>query len=116
MFALAQVGKTYVLGGNGPDVFDCSGLVQQAYLTAGVRLPRLASQQRFAGVEVPVDQLLPGDLLYYQEGSSPRSGHISMYAGNGLAVEAANPRRGVRVRALNEAWYADRFVSAIRIG
>jgi cell wall-associated NlpC family hydrolase len=116
VFALAQVGKRYVLGGNGPEVFDCSGLVQQAYLSAGVRLPRLASQQRFAGTKVNLDQLLPGDLLYYQDGSSPRKGHISMYAGNGLAVEAANPRRGVRVRPLDEAWYRDRFVAAVRIG
>jgi cell wall-associated NlpC family hydrolase len=116
VFALAQVGKPYVLGGNGPDVFDCSGLVQQAYLAAGVRLPRLASQQRYAGTEVTIDDLLPGDLLYYQDGSSPRRGHISMYAGDGLVVEAANPRRGVRIRTLHEAWYRDRFVAATRIG
>jgi cell wall-associated NlpC family hydrolase len=116
VYALAQVGKRYVLGGNGPEVFDCSGLVQQAYLSAGVRLPRLASQQRFAGTKVGLDQLLPGDLLYYQDGSSVRKGHISMYVGNGLAVEAANPRRGVRVRPLDEAWYRDRFVAAVRIG
>ena len=116
VFALAQVGKPYVLGGNGPAVFDCSGLIQQAYLTAGVKLPRLASQQRFAGTRVEVDQLLPGDLLYYQDGSSPRRGHISMYAGNGLVVEAANPRRGVRIRTLLEPWYRDRFVAAVRIG
>jgi cell wall-associated NlpC family hydrolase len=116
VFALAQVGKPYVLGGNGPAVFDCSGLVQQAYLTAGVKLPRLASQQRFAGTRVDIDQLLPGDLLYYQDGSSPRKGHISMYAGNGLVVEAANPRRGVRIRTLHERWYRDRFVAAVRIG
>ncbi len=116
VFALAQVGKPYVLGGNGPDVFDCSGLVQQAYLSAGVKLPRLASQQRFAGTRVEIDQLLPGDLLYYQDGSSPRRGHISMYAGNGLVVEAANPRRGVRIRTLDERWYRDRFVAAVRIG
>ena len=113
--ALAQVGKPYVLGGNGPDVFDCSGLIQQAYLSAGVSLPRLASQQRFAGRQVSIDDLRPGDLLYYQDGSSPRSGHISMYAGNGLAVEAANPRRGVRVRDLHQPWYRDRFVAATRI-
>jgi cell wall-associated NlpC family hydrolase len=116
VFALAQVGKPYVLGGNGPAVFDCSGLVQQAYLSAGVKLPRLASQQRFAGTRVQIDQLLPGDLLYYQDGSSPRRGHISMYAGNGLVVEAANPRRGVRIRTLDERWYRDRFVAAVRIG
>ena len=36
---------------------------------------------------ISIDDLRPGDLLYYQDGSSPRSGHISMYAGNGLAVE-----------------------------
>ena len=113
--ALAHVGKPYVLGGNGPDVFDCSGLIQQAYLSAGVSLPRLASQQRFAGRQVGIDDLRPGDLLYYQDGSSPRSGHISMYAGNGLAVEAANPRRGVRVRDLHQPWYRDRFVAATRI-
>ena len=115
MFALAQVGKPYVLGGNGPAVFDCSGLIQQAYLTGGVKLPRLASQQRFAGTRVEIDQLLPGDLLYYQDGSSPRRGHISMYAGNGLVVEAANPRRGVRIRTLHEPWYRDRFVAAVRV-
>jgi len=116
LFALAQVGKPYVLGGNGPAVFDCSGLIQQAYLTAGVKLPRLASQQRFAGTRVELDQLRVGDLLYYQDGSSPRRGHISMYAGNGLVVEAANPRRGVRIRTLHEPWYRDRFVAAVRIG
>lgn len=115
-YALEQVGKKYVLGGNGPDVFDCSGLVQQAYLKAGVRLPRLASQQRFAGTEVTLDQLLPGDLLYYQDGSSPRNGHIAMYAGKQLVVEASNPKYGVRMRALNEPWYRDRFVAAVRIG
>jgi cell wall-associated NlpC family hydrolase len=116
VFALAQVGKPYVLGGNGPEVFDCSGLIQQAYLAAGLKLPRLASQQRFAGSKVTIDQLLAGDLLYYQDGSSPRKGHISMYAGNGLVVEAANPRRGVRIRTLHEPWYRDRFVAAVRVG
>lgn len=115
VYALAQVGKPYVLGGNGPDVFDCSGLVQQAYLSAGISLPRLASQQQYEGTQVTLETLVPGDLIYYQDGASPRRGHISMYAGNGLAVEAANPRRGVRIRALNESWYAERFVRATHI-
>lgn len=115
-YALAQVGKPYVMGGNGPDVFDCSGLMQQAYLTVGISLPRLASQQQYIGTQVALENLSPGDLLYYQDGTSPRRGHISMYAGNGLAVEAANPRRGVRIRPLNEGWYAERFVRATHLG
>jgi cell wall-associated NlpC family hydrolase len=114
-FAMAQVGERYVLGGNGPNVWDCSGLVQQAYLSVGVRLPRLASQQKNVGTRVSLSELQPGDLLYYQDGPSVRRGHISMYAGNGTAVEAANPRRGVRVRDLYEPWYAKRFVVATRV-
>ena len=114
-FAMAQVGERYVLGGNGPSIWDCSGLVQQAYLTVGIRLPRLASQQKDAGTHVSLSELQPGDILYYQDGPSPRRGHISMYAGNGKVVEAANPRRGVRVRDLYEPWYAKRFVVATRI-
>ena len=114
-FAMQQVGERYVLGGNGPDVWDCSGLVQQAYLSVGISLPRRASQQQHAGTRVDVKNLRPGDLLYYQDGPSTRRGHISMYAGNGMAVEAANPRRGVRVRELNEPWYAKRFVVAVRL-
>lgn len=114
-FALAQVGKKYVLGGNGPDAFDCSGLVQQAYLKAGIKLPRTAAKQRFAGEQIGIGKIKPGDLLYYEDGSKRRA-HIALYAGNGKAVEAANPRRGVRMRDLEMAWYHDRFVTAVRIG
>ncbi len=112
-FALSQVGDRYVLGGTGPDVWDCSGLVQQAYLKAGVRLPRTASQQSFAGTRIPIEDIVPGDLLYYRDGSSA---HISMYFGGDLVVEAANPRRGVRMRHLHESWYDARFVTAVHIG
>ncbi|MGB8021506.1 MAG: peptidoglycan-binding protein [Candidatus Nanopelagicales bacterium] len=114
-YALAQVGKSYVLGGNGPDAFDCSGLVQQAYLKVGIRLPRTAAKQRFAGEQIGIEQIRPGDLLYYEDGSKRRP-HIALYAGNGQAVEAANPRRGVRLRDLNMKWYRDRFVTAVRVG
>jgi cell wall-associated NlpC family hydrolase len=115
-FALAQVGKRYVLGATGPDAFDCSGLTQASYRNAGITLPRLASEQIVVGTRVGLGDLAPGDLLYYQSTSSPRSGHIAMYAGDGLVVEAANPRKGVRLRSMGDSWYVKRFVAATRVG
>lgn len=115
-YALAQVGKRYVLGATGPDAFDCSGLTQQSYRNAGITLPRLASEQINVGTRVGLTDLAPGDLLYYQSNSSPRSGHIAMYAGEGLVVEAANPRKGVRLRPMDDSWYVKRFVAATRVG
>ncbi|MFH9731879.1 C40 family peptidase [Streptomyces sp. NPDC017260] len=89
-FAGSQVGDRYVLGANGPDAWDCSSLVQQAYAEAGVKLPRTTYQQIHKGVEVPIDEVQPGDLVFYKDVS-----HVGIYAGGGQVVEAANPGKGV---------------------
>ena len=108
-FAAAQVGKPYVLGANGPDAWDCSSLVQAAYATASVQLPRTADQQydyaRAHGqVSVGPPQmadLQPGDLLF-SPGSDPVPaadgnpiGHVALYAGNGVVIEAKGAAWGV---------------------
>lgn len=64
-FALAQVGKPYVWGAEGPDAFDCSGLVQTAFATAGVRLPRVSIDQSSVGVAVDRARMRAGDLVFY---------------------------------------------------
>ncbi len=89
-FARSQVGDRYILGANGPDAWDCSSLMQAAYKKAGVSLPRVTYDQIKKGVEVPIDEVKPGDLVFYKDLS-----HVGMYAGNGRVIEAANPGRGV---------------------
>jgi hypothetical protein len=64
-YALAQLGKPYRWGAEGPNSFDCSGLVQSAYRAAGINLPRVSRQQYGAGRLVPLSALRPGDLLFY---------------------------------------------------
>ena len=92
-YALAQVGDAYVWGAAGPSAFDCSGLTMMAWAQAGVSLPHSSQMQFGSGAPVSSDNLQPGDLVFYY---SPIS-HVSIYIGNGLIVDAANPGAGVRV-------------------
>jgi cell wall-associated NlpC family hydrolase len=98
--ALSKLGSTYVWGTEGPDTFDCSGLVQWAYGQAGLLLPRLASDQYFASAPVSVSSMEPGDVLVYAYDTHDANTihHISMYIGNGLMVHA--PRTGDVVRVV----------------
>ncbi|MFE2539053.1 C40 family peptidase [Actinacidiphila glaucinigra] len=89
-FARAQVGDRYIMGATGPDAWDCSSLVQAAYKKAGVSLPRVTYDQIKSGVEVPIDEVRAGDLVFYSDLS-----HVGLYAGGGKVIEAANPGRGV---------------------
>ena len=80
-FARAQLGKPYVFGATGPDAYDCSGLIQAAYHTIGVHLPRLAEDQATTGTPIPIDpaHVQPGDLIVTWGGSPPHDhGHIAI--------------------------------------
>lgn len=91
--AATRLGLPYVWGATGPSTFDCSGLTGWAYRQAGVNLPRTSRQQYAALPKVPVDALLPGDLVFYANGSAPSSiHHVSIYLGDGLILTA--PRTG----------------------
>lgn len=89
-FARAQVGDRYIMGANGPDAWDCSSLMQQAFSKAGVKLPRVTYDQINSGVEIPIDEVRTGDLVFYKDLS-----HVGLYAGGGKVIEAANPGKGV---------------------
>ena len=83
-FALAQLGKPYVWGAEGPDGFDCSGLMMASWAAAGVALPRTADQQAHAGVPVvSLADIQPGDLIFIpgSDGTAARPGHVGMYIG-----------------------------------
>ena len=85
-FALDQVGDPYLWGGNGPDRWDCSGLLVAAF--------------REAGGHLPVRDMQPGDLLFYAtDRNDPRTiHHVAMYIGNDQMVEAPYTGEFVRVR------------------
>lgn len=91
-FALAQVGKPYVYGGNGPWSYDCSGLTAAAWHSVGVSIPRISYGQ--AALR-RVSSLQPGDIIIYTGGS-----HVGIYIGGGNVVVAENPSTGIHVRPI----------------
>ncbi len=92
--------KPYVWGAQGPNSFDCSGLVYAAYKAAGLGYPnwsRLNAALYFVDTQrVPLSQLVPGDLLFYSyDGSVQNIHHITIYAGNGKMWEANSTKAGL---------------------
>ncbi|MFJ4705066.1 C40 family peptidase [Streptomyces anulatus] len=108
-FAKAQVGDAYVSGGTGPNAWDCSGLVQAAYRTAGIDLPRVSQSQSTFGTQVSLDNLLPGDILYW--GGAGSAYHVAIYVGGGEFVGAQNSNTGTVQRSLDY----DRPTGAVRV-
>lgn len=85
-FAQSLLGTPYLWGGTGRGGYDCSGLVQAAWRSAGVRLPRTTYTQIHAGTQVRRAELRPGDLVF-----THRLGHVQLYAGGGRILEATRP-------------------------
>jgi len=84
----------YVWGGNSLNKgIDCSGLVQQIYRQLGISVPRVTYEQAKFGKTVSVNQIRPGDLVFYRPGSRGPE-HVGIYVGNGKVVHAANPKLG----------------------
>ena len=95
--------KPYVWGAEGPDSFDCSGLVYAAYKAAGLGWPnwdRLnAALYSVATMHVSLANLLPGDLLFYSyDGTVGNIHHMAIYAGGGMVWQASSKRSGLNFR------------------
>ncbi|WP_229071736.1 C40 family peptidase [Actinoplanes sp. DH11] len=113
-FALAQRGDPYVWSEEGPDQYDCSGLMFAAYRSVGFPLTRVSRDQYYQtrGKTVSRYSLLPGDLLFFSSSNSWTGiHHVAMYAGEGMMVEA--PRTGLNVRLTPVRW--SRLFAATRI-
>lgn len=93
-YALQFVGNPYVYGGNSlTNGTDCSGFVKLIYAEFGYNLERRASYQyKYNGTQISVDQLRPGDLVFYGSGEVE---HVAMYIGNGQIVHASTSRTGI---------------------
>lgn len=96
-FALAQVGKWYSWGGNGPDTWDCSGLMVGAYGSIGIALPRTTYTQAVIGRYVSLGEVQPGDLIIF--GAS--QGHVGMAISATEVVHAPQSGEQVKVTAIS---------------
>jgi len=106
-FAIKEVksGKPYVWGAQGPNSYDCSGLVYAAYKNAGLTWTtwsRLNASLFFVATKrVPLADLQPGDLVFWSyNGSVPAIHHIAIYAGNNMVWEARNTRAGLKYSSI----------------
>lgn len=102
-YALDQVGDPYVWGAEGPDGFDCSGLVYAAFKAAGFDVQRVTAGDIMAGRggygkasrSTDLGRAKPGDLLLY-DNPGPTE-HVAIYLGNGQMIEAPQAGQPVRV-------------------
>ncbi|WP_309111966.1 C40 family peptidase [Saccharothrix sp.] len=105
-YALAQLGKPYVWGAEGPDGYDCSGLMQAAWAHAGVAISRTTYSQVHDGVAVgSLSQVQAGDLVFIPgaDGTPTNPGHVGMYVGHGYMVDAFDEDHGVILTTL-DSW------------
>jgi len=117
-FASEQLGERYVLGGAGPNVWDCSGITMKSYAAAGVYIgwhSATAQYNVLAGQKklVPFQNAQRGDLIWWSTESafSGDKYHVAIYLGDGMMLEAPNPARTVRIVPVRygELWpYAGR--------
>ncbi|UUN28699.1 C40 family peptidase [Streptomyces sp. FIT100] len=101
-YAYGALGKPYVWGATGPSSYDCSGLTQAAWRSAGVSLPRTTYTQINAGRSVPRSQLAPGDLVFFYSGVS----HVGLYIGAGQMIHAPRPGAPVRIAPIDQMPFA----------
>jgi peptidoglycan DL-endopeptidase CwlO len=105
--ALTRRGDPYVWGAAGPDEFDCSGLVVWAFAQEGITLPHYTGDLWNSGVHIPLNDLEPGDLIFFFADIS----HVGIYLGDGLMVDAPDFGETVEVQAV----YWGSVVGAVRI-
>jgi cell wall-associated NlpC family hydrolase len=103
-FMKQQLGERYVLGGMGPNVWDCSGITKAGYAAAGIYIGTHSATNQFRTMAqqrklVPLKDMQVGDLLWYSQESAFDGDkyHVVVYVGGGMMLEAPNPARTVRI-------------------
>lgn len=115
--ALSHMGAPYVFGKDGPDQFDCSGLILYCARLEGLpELPHEAKQLYGLGLPVARWQLLPGDMVCFDTvRDSDPCDHVGFYLGGNRFVHASSGKHEVTVSELTD-YYADKYTGARRLG
>lgn len=99
-YAQKFIGNPYVWGGSSlTKGTDCSGFTMSVYKKYGITLPHHAASQAKMGTKVSLDNLKPGDLVFY--GSKKSINHVAIYIGNGQVVHASSPKTGIKISKTN---------------
>lgn len=113
--ALDLLGVPYRNGGSDPSGFDCSGFIQYVFARHGTPLPREVRDQYRAGREIDLDDVQPGDLVFFETVSRGAS-HVGLVIGEGRFVHAPSSRGVVRVEPYTGSYWSRRIVGARRVG
>lgn len=118
--ALAQMDKPYLLGGNGPDSYDCSGLAYYAMTNAGISVPRYSASaysEMASWTKIPdTGSLQKGDLVFFRSDTSSYIGHMGIYIGGSEFVHASSGQSRVMTSSIDNVYWARNFVLARRVG
>jgi cell wall-associated NlpC family hydrolase len=108
------LGITYVYGGSSASGLDCSGFTVIVFNELGVKLPRVSRDQFNAGSPVARENLLEGDLVFFDTTGQGVS-HVGIYLSDGEFIHAAsNPGKVIKSK-LEEKYYAQRYLGARRV-
>ncbi len=99
-YALKFEGNPYVWGGTSlTRGADCSGFTQSVLAYFGISIPRTSRAQAASGRRVDMDDIQPGDLIFYRKNGTIN--HVALYIGNGKVIGAKSSREGIRITNYN---------------
>lgn len=112
-YAKQFLGVKYVFGGASPSGFDCSGFTMYVFKKVGINLPHSAKAQYAMGTPVSRDNLIPGDLVFFETYKKGIS-HVGIYIGDNKFIEASSSR-GIAITSMSNSYYTPRYIGAVRI-
>lgn len=112
--AVSMIGRPYKFKGDSPEGFDCSGLVQYSYLSAGLEeVPHGTSALRRVTKPVGMKSLRTGDLLFFNE-RGKKASHVGIFLGGSLFVHAPSTGGKVRKESLEDPYWKKSFLEVRR--
>lgn len=114
--AKKYMGVPYVYGAAGPDSFDCSGFVMYVMGKNGMNVPHQSGSLYQMGFEVAMDELIAGDLVFFNSSSSSGVSHVGIYIGDNRFIHASSgSAHAVTISSLSEDYYSAHYVGAKRL-
>jgi cell wall-associated NlpC family hydrolase len=108
-------GSDYKWGGITTGGMDCSGFVYTAFRLNGIYLKRDSYLQAEEGLDVPIDELRAGDLVFFKSEKANRITHVGIYIGDGNFIHSSRGKKGVAVSSLSDERFLNNFAGARRV-